>query len=116
MSPFINLTKVKHEVKRGKRWQSLAKPYFLNIAAICLIMVMGTLYLVQVNRATTKGYEIRDLEKRINRLEENSQRAKLEIAELQSIDSIQQRIGKLGMVPVNHVEYVKLPGTSVAMR
>jgi len=116
MSPFHNLTRVKHELKRCQKWHALLQPYVLNIVAISLILMMGTLYLVQVNRATTKGYQIQDLEKRINKLEESNQKANLEMAELQSLDSIQQRIEKLGMVPVDRIHYVKAPGSSVAVR
>jgi cell division protein FtsL len=116
MSPFQQFTKVKHEFKHVNRYQSLLKLEVLNIAVIVLILVMGTMYLVQVNRATTKGYQIRDLEKRINLIEESNQKAQLEIAELQSLDSIEERMETLGMVPVDRMQYVKVPGTSVAVR
>jgi len=116
MSPFQKFTKVKHEFKHTNQYRSLLKPELLNIVVIVLILVMGTMYLVQVNRATTKGYQIRDLEKRINKIEESNQKAQLEIAELQSLDSIEQRMEKLGMVPVDRIHYVKIPGTSVAVK
>jgi hypothetical protein len=111
MSPFQRFTKVKHELKRPNKLQSFLKPEILNISVLCLIAIMGAFYLVQVNRATTKGYEIRDLEKRINVLEEDTRKAELEVAELQSLDSIEQRMETLGMVPVERIQYVKVPGT-----
>jgi len=116
MSPFQKFTKVKHEFKHTNKYRSLLKPEMLNVVVIVLILAMGTMYLVQVNRATTKGYQIRDLEKRIQTIEDNNQKTQLEIAEMQSLDSIEKRIEKLGMVQVDRIEYVKVPGTAVAVR
>ena len=116
MSPYQHRTKIKHERKRSNPLKRFLKPEILNIVIIGLIVVMGMSYLVEVNRATTKGYKIRDLERQINQLEESTQKVEMEIAELQSLDSIEQREEKLGMVPVDRIEYVKVPGTSVAVR
>jgi cell division protein FtsL len=116
MSPYQQLTKVKHQVQRRQKWQKFYSMSTLNLVAMALILVMGALYLVQVNRATTKGYQIRDLEKKIQAVEDSNRKIELEVAELQSLDSIEERIDKLGMVPVDHIDYVKTPGATVALR
>jgi len=116
MSPFQQLTKIQHGVRRRQKWQKLFQMSTLNVIAIALILTMGTLYLVQVNRATTKGYQIRDLEKKIQAIEDSNRKVQLEVAELQSLDSVEERIKELGMVPVSNVKYIKTPGSTVALR
>jgi len=116
MSPFQHRTKIKHERKRSNPLKKFLKPEILNGVILAMIVVVGVSYLVEVNRATTKGYKIRDLERQIQGLEESAQKVEMEIAELQSLDSIEERVEKLGMVPVDRIEYVKVPGATVAVR
>ncbi|MDD4995572.1 MAG: hypothetical protein PHW53_03865 [Patescibacteria group bacterium] len=116
MSPFQKLTNIRHEIKRQDTFLKLFKITNLNIVAMILVMIMGGFYLVQVNKVTTKGYKIRDLEKKIQAIEDSSRKVELEIAELQSLDSVEERVKTLGMVPVENVRYVKKPGAVAVNR
>ena len=94
----------------------LFNPVYLNIAILILIFSMGFLYLVQVNKATTKGYQMRDLETRINVVEESNQKLEIQVTELQTLDSIKERSQTLGMVPTDKVKYIKVTGSTVAKK
>lgn len=84
---------------------------------LTILLVFGFMYVVQTSSLSTKGYEINDLEKQIQALEQESQRLELEIASNRSMNSIQERLVSLNMVEAgDNVEYVSLTGSAVAMR
>ena len=71
-----------------------------------LIIFIG-LYLFQVNSFSTKGYEVRSLQKKVAQLGEQQKQLATKAAELQSL----QRLGSdsaLGrMVPVTTISYIQ---------
>lgn len=83
---------------------------------LSVIAVFGILYVVQTSSASTTGYDMRDLERQIQSLEQENQKLEFEIATHRSMQSIQNRLVSLNMVEANNVEYATLVGTAVAMR
>ena len=84
---------------------------------LTVVLVFGFMYVVKTSSLSTKGYEINDLEKQIQVLEQGNQRLGLEIASHRSMNSIQNRLASLNMVEAGgNVEYVTLSGSAVAMR
>jgi hypothetical protein len=73
-------------------------------------------YLALNTQASTKGFTIRALEKRISALEEEGQRLSIEAVANQTMGSIDGRIQGMGFVPVAAVEYVAVPGGVVAVK
>ena len=117
MSPFLGLAKIKKHTKNQSRLrESIVNPMYLNIAIIVCIVVVGFLYLIEVNQATTKGYKMQDLEKRIQGVEQANRKLELQATELQALNNIQERVKTLGMVPTDKVKYMKVPGSSVAVK
>ena len=86
-----------------------------NIVLSCLVILTGFLYLTQVNASAVKGYVIRDLE--VKREEVNLENRKFELRSqaMQSVGGITTKIIELGMVNVDQVEYLQLPGGEVAI-
>ena len=84
----------------------------INLGYIILasLLVFGVLYLLAVNNISTKGYEIRSLEKRAQELSDSAKRLELEAAELRSIQSIESGVKTLNLVPSAGVDYVKDEG------
>lgn len=87
----------------------------LGFVTLTLFFVATLLFLSQSNKIAVRGYEISDLENRINELGEKNDKLKLEATKLQSVSSTQININKDGMVPVNQINYVS-EKTDVAMR
>ena len=84
---------------------------------LTVVLMFGFMYVVKTSSLSTKGYEISDLERQIQILEQSNQRLELEIASHRSMNSIQRRLASLNMVGAGgNVEYITLSGSAVAMR
>lgn len=84
----------------------------LVVIVALLILTSGFIYILEVNSAATKGYKIKDLEKKIEDIKKENKEMQLSIIELQSIQRINQRVADLSLVAVERVEYA---GTGSAM-
>lgn len=71
-----------------------------------LIVIFGGVYLVQVNDTSTKGYEIKTLERRLAEVRDANKRLELETGSLQSIQRIEGTVKTLNLVPSGKVFYV----------
>jgi len=87
-----------------------------RISLIVLILILGVVYLLQTTFLSTKGYEITELDKKIENLEQENQKLEFEIASNSSMKNIQERLQNSNMVAVNNVEYITLLGNTVALK
>lgn len=71
-----------------------------------LVAVFGAGYLMQINAASTKGLEIRELEGEISELKETGERIELKVAKEQSVQAVETKVKEMGMVPTPKIEYV----------
>jgi hypothetical protein len=114
------MTKYKNKNQTMRQKRMAVKQLFLSVSfrAVLLVIIagFGILYVVQTSSASTKGYEIRDLEGQIQSLEYETQRLEFEIATNRSMKSIQQRLASLNMVVADDIEYATLVGSAVALR
>lgn len=83
MSPVL-----KHNTTKGKIWQSRS----LRLAAIAFGVLCAVLYVVQINVTATKGYEIRELERKLATLQHESRVLRLQSLELQSMERLQNQV------------------------
>ncbi len=82
----------------------------LVVAGICFLA-----YLWQVNTLSTKGFQIKVLEKRLGALKTEIQDLELNVASEKSINKINERVKELEMVKTAQAEYVRPLGSSVAL-
>ncbi len=80
------------------------------------IVLFGVGYSVATSNVSTKGYEMKVVERQIAELKEHNQQLKLSIAQYRSLDRIEKRITALGMVPVDTIQYISTQGSNVAAR
>jgi hypothetical protein len=94
-----------------------AKILFLSLSSVLVLMVFvfGAFYLYQVNDLATKGYEIRDIENRIQTLEKESKKMQIKEVELRSMYNIEKSTQDLNLVNPQSITYVEMDGP-VAMR
>ncbi|MFH1947239.1 MAG: hypothetical protein ABIJ23_03735 [Candidatus Magasanikbacteria bacterium] len=108
-----------HQTLRQKR-QAVRQWFFgatFRVALLTVFLVFSFMYIVQTSSLSTKGYEINDLEKQVQAMEQENQRLELQIASNRSMNSIQERLLSLNMVEAgSNVQYVSLTGNAVAMR
>lgn len=83
----------------------------LNAVSFTLVVLVGLAFIAQVNHSSSKGFEMKDLQKSINQLSIANQQLEYQVAQAQSVDHVATRLKMLGMVPVDSVAYVS-PGTS----
>jgi len=79
-----------------------------------LVVAFGVGYLMQINAASSKGYQIRALEKEISELKENGERIELKVAQEQSVQAVETKVKEMGMVPTPQLDYVMATVPQVA--
>jgi len=84
------------------------------IAVMMFACVFG--YVVQVNSAASRGFELRDVEKRVETLRSDVMGLEDTVATLSSVQALNERAIALGFVPVQGIEYVNPAGKTTAMR
>ena len=69
-----------------------------------------------MSRMSTTGYDISNLQKEAAARTKENQKLEFKVAKFGSMQSIQERLGKLNLVAAENVEYAILVGSSVARR
>lgn len=95
---------------------SLVTPKKLSLVIVSLTFVITGAYLMQINLTATKGYEIKDLESRLNQLQEENKKLNLSYVELQSMANILEQVPKLNLVATENIEILTPAGSVVALR
>ncbi|EKD33445.1 MAG: hypothetical protein ACD_76C00028G0001 [uncultured bacterium] len=80
-----------------------------------MVACLGFMYIIQINISATKGFAIRDLEKRISTSKLENEQLESKLAELQSMDNIASKVSMLGMVPVDRIDYYSSVSSSFAL-
>jgi len=96
----------------GKIKIGLAAGVFLIVASLCSV---GISYIYQVNSIATKGYEIKDMEKKIQELNTESQKLQIKEVELKSMYNIEKSTQDLNLVNSAPVTYLEMR-SPVAMK
>ena len=86
-----------------------------NVMILASVVVLLVGYLVLCTAAADKGFQVRELDKRVADLNARQERQNLEVLGMQAMDNIDKKIGGLGMVPVQDIQYLNVGGT-VAVR
>lgn len=80
-----------------------------------IAIVLGSLYLFQVNRTATSGFAVKDLNTQITELKESHQKLELQVADLQSLQQIQSATKRLELIARTKLEYVQTTTGAVAL-
>jgi len=96
-----------------KEFVSNCRPW--QIAVLSCTIVLGLLYVWQVNISATRGFTMRDLERDIHALSLDQERYQLEVARLQSIESVTTRVQMLGLTKVDRVDFIEVSEPAVAI-
>ncbi len=107
MSKFIILTKIKRKFSRSPK-SFVFDIKFLNILIISLICLVGVLHVVEISSMATKGFRIKEIEQKIEQFKKENEKLTLQVTELQSFDTIKEKLDSLdaGMVSVAKIEYL----------
>lgn len=97
------------------RMAKCKKPVFW-IFFMSLVIGSLSLYLLQVNAIAAKGFEVRDLERQVNELEEENEKLSVRVVELKAMNGLEEKIAELNMVPIDNMVYYDTAGQVVARR
>jgi len=100
----------------GKFLLAYLKPAVIVVLIGAAILGLGSLYLVQTNVNATAGYQMKDLEQRIDGLKQYNRKLNLAYIGLQSMDNVTAMSADLKLVPVGNVEIISPLDTAVAMK
>lgn len=119
MSRYLTITN-SSSARFGERKKSIsARPQMgrvtLSFLLVALVCAAGVFYIFEVNNMATKGYEIRNLENQLNKLQKENETLRIQEAELKSMYKIEEKTKDLNMVAPKDVSYLNLPG-NVAMK
>lgn len=87
----------------------------LNLASFVCVIVLCGAYIVQVNHAVAKGYQMRDYETQISTLTLQNQKLEVDVRQAQSLDHVARAVKMMGMVRAEQPDYVKAGEPSYAM-
>lgn len=85
-----------------------------NVGLLALSIALGCFYIVQVSFSMSKGYALRDAEKKVDALKTETMTLQDKVATLSSMQALNARATELGFVPVDRLEYVA-PAAAVAV-
>jgi cell division protein FtsL len=101
---------VQHKVKKRTAGKASVERLGFVVVSACLILAIS--YLVQANSFSTKGFEISQLQQKVDALSESNKKMQIEAAQLQSLQRIQNEPQETSMVPVNTVTYIQTSALS----
>ncbi|HLD28314.1 MAG TPA: hypothetical protein VJB67_01745 [Patescibacteria group bacterium] len=105
--------------KKVKLFNTIKSVFSWRLASVLLVIVtvvFGLSYLMQTNFVATKGYQIKDLEQRVEELKNNSDQLNLQYIELQSMASITKNVKNMDLIATNDVEIITPLGSAMALR
>ena len=119
-SQFLTITQSNSHVFGERKRAIKSKPVrvgrvTLNFLLVVLICTAGVFYIFEVNNVATQGYQIKDLEKKVQDLKNSNENLKIREAELRSMYNIEEKTKDLNMTAPKDVSYISLPG-DVAMK
>jgi predicted PurR-regulated permease PerM len=92
----------------------------LSLLSVCFVLIvvvvtLGAYYLYQVNDLATKGYEMKDMEIRIQQLQKENKKMQIKEIELRSMYNLEKATENLDLVNAQNVTYVEMK-SPVAMK
>lgn len=104
---------------RKKPKEKLQKPKIslkiLNGLMLAAIFLIGAAYLVGVNDLAIKSFVLQGERKKLKQIEAEASELELKAMALSSFNVLSQKISGLGMVKIDKIDYLKVPG-AVAMK
>ncbi len=95
---------------------STQKKRKLNIMLLIGISVIGLGYLGEINGLATKGYQIKELQKNVTRLQEENKKLQIHSIEAQSFAAIKPKIESMKLVQSDTVEYIESASAVATLR
>lgn len=83
---------------------------------VAFTVLLGLLYVLQMNVTATKGYDIRELEQQKTALQKQTRQLELEAMELQSVDRLMAQLPEFRLVEAKPDAFVSTAAATFAAR
>jgi hypothetical protein len=94
-------------------WFSTLAP---RVICIVVLVVFSFAYIWQVTSAAGSGYEMRDLQTKVENLRVDIQKLDVNLASNNALTNLRKRVQTIGMAPVTNIFYIESGATVVAKR
>jgi len=101
--------------KRTVSQKARESKFTVSMLAAVLICSAGLLYVFQISGVATKGYEIENYERTLFELQRENQKMLIEVADLKSMDNLENESGKLSAIDYKDIAYITSISSAVAM-
>lgn len=98
----------------GRKLEKAARNSWIGLFLVLSFLAMA-LNVYQMNKAATKGYTLRDQEKRLERLKATVAELEDKAAKTQALYAIEARVKDLGYVRVDRMEFLDVTRGSYAV-
>ena len=85
------------------------------VLIVCFVSAL-VVYLLEVNAIASKGYQIREFQKQVDKVKEENEKLSLKVIELSSMSELDSKVQELNMVSIDAVTYYDNTGQVVARR
>jgi hypothetical protein len=112
------IVSLKRRARAGKKswWSFITQSQHARIGLLCLTLVTGLFYVLQMNMSATKGYDIRELEQRKTALQKEGRQLELEAMELESVERILAQLPEYQLVEATPDAFVSTATATFASR
>lgn len=86
-----------------------------NILLVAITIILTVFYIFQVNKAASRSFALREMEKKIETRNTAVVRLEDKVAALSSIQSVSERAKNLGFQPAERIEFVNPAANAYAM-
>lgn len=104
-----------HKINCGLLGRVMDKSLYINVFLFICIVAFTLLYIGQINTAASTGFEMNELQTRIDHLQIANQQLEYRAAENRAMYNVSRRVSILGMVRPNEVSYVSTEVPVVAL-
>jgi len=99
---------------RAQNKNKIYKSYNFRLFLLIMLFVLGAAYIWQVNSVATRGYYLKELERKVEILEERNARLEVEATQLKSLTRVETLGREMGLVKIDIVNYLTTDDGSVA--
>lgn len=113
MSKFFILTRINHTFRRIKLFKIIFGTSFgWRVVLFAVVITLIFFNLTTVSILSTRGYQLKSLDKRIETLKKENQKLQLEVSNYSSPQLLEESAKNLGMVVAKEVHYLS-PTTGI---
>ena len=102
-------------------WRGSAVPAWLTGRAargayLVALAIISVAYICQVNAAAESGYQMRDLQNKVDSLREEIQKLDVEVASVNALPSLERNLLSTNMVKAENIVYLSATNLAVAKK